>query len=119
MERLRIYQQALILVDKIYALINNNQKLLKDFSINDQLKRASISVAINIAEGYCRSLKHFQNYLKISSGSANETVALLQIINLVHNVNTLQLQQEYKILGKMINAFSNNLITIKHEKSGG
>ena len=109
MEKLRIYQKALELVKEIYLLIRNSPQLSKDHSLNDQLKRASISIALNIAEGYCRSKKHFQNYLQISSGSANETVAILHIINLVYGINTSLLQEEFKILGKQINAFSKTI----------
>ncbi len=97
------------LVAKVYILIKNNPQLAKDFSLNDQLRRAAISIVANIAEGYCRTKKQFQNYLQIASGSANETVALLQIITLVYKVETSELQNEFKILGKQINSFSNSL----------
>lgn len=106
MEKLRIYQKTLELVAKIYQLIRNNPSLAKDYSLNDQLRRAAISILANIAEGYCRSKKQFQNYLQIASGSANETVALLQVIALVHRINTSVLQEEYKLLGRQINSFS-------------
>lgn len=109
MKKLIIYQKALELVSKIYLLIKNNPQLAKDFSLNDQLKRAAVSILANIAEGYCRSKKQFQNYLRIASGSANETVALLQIINLVYFIDTSSLQEEFIILGKQINSFSRTL----------
>ena len=106
-EKLRIYNTALILVKEIYSLINSNVILRKDFSLNDQLKRATISVVLNIAEGNGRSKKLFQNYLKIAVGSTNETIACLQIINTVYLINTTQLQHKYTILAKQITAFSN------------
>lgn len=109
MEKLRIYQKALELILKIYKLIRDNPSLAKDFSLNDQLKRAAVSILANIAEGYYRSKKQFQNYLKISSGSSNEIVALLQVIALVYSIETMDLQDEYKLLGKQINAFSKTL----------
>jgi four helix bundle protein len=109
METLIIYKKALELVKKIYILINNNPKLRTDFSLNDQLKRAAVSVATNIAEGYCRSKKSFNNYLQISSGSTNEMVTLLKIVNLVYEVNTADLQEEYRYLGKQIISFSKTL----------
>lgn len=111
MEKLRIYQKALELVAKIYQLIRNNPQLAKDYSLNDQLKRAAISIVTNIAEGYCRSKKQFRNYLQIASGSSNETVALLQIITLSYQIETFILQEEFKFLGKQINSFSKNLIS--------
>ncbi|PIU37106.1 four helix bundle protein [Candidatus Roizmanbacteria bacterium CG_4_8_14_3_um_filter_34_9] len=105
-EDLRIHKKALELVKQIYLLIKDNPKLSRDFSLCDQIKRASVSVVTNIAEGYFRSKKQSQNYLEISSGSSNEVVSLLRIIYLVYEINTSELIQEYIILGKQINAFS-------------
>lgn len=105
MEKLRIYQDSLKLVAKVYLLIKSNPKLAKDFSLNDQLKRAAISVVANIAEGYKRTKKQYKNYLQIASGSCNEVVALLQVVDLVYKVDTKSLQDSFKVLGKRINAF--------------
>ena len=109
MKKLIIYQKALQLTVNVYLLIKNNPKLAKDFSLNDQIKRATISVVANIAEGYCRSKRQFIIYLQIASGSANEMVALLQIINLVYKIDTCSLQEDFKYLGRQINSFSSNL----------
>lgn len=49
---LKIYKKAIQLVSKVYQLIENNPKIIKDFSLCDQLKRASISVATQ----YCRRI---------------------------------------------------------------
>lgn len=103
---LRIYQKALELVKTIYLLIKSDFKLSKDYSLCDQIKRASVSVAANISEGFFRSRKQTKNYLEISSGSTNEVVTLLKIIFMVYEVDTNELQDEYIILGKQINSFS-------------
>jgi len=105
-EDLKIYQKAIELVGKIYELIKNNKALYNDFSLSDQIKRASISVATNISEGYCRSKKYFKNYLKIASGSANEVITLLLIIEKVYKIDTNFLQKEYQILAKQISSFA-------------
>lgn len=106
LENLKIYLKAIELVKKIYNLINNNPILKADFSLSDQLKRASVSVATNIAEGYFRSKKQTKNYLEISSGSTNEMVTLLKIVETVFDIKTDQLQSEYSVLGKQINSYS-------------
>ncbi len=103
---MRIYNKSLEFVARIYMLIQQNHNLSKDYSLCDQIKRSSVSVATNISEGYCRSKKQFKNYLDISKGSTNETNTLLQIIELVYPINTLILQEEYDHLGKQISAFS-------------
>ncbi len=111
-DELKIYNQALNLVKEIYLLIKNNYRLSKDFSLCDQLKRASISVLTNISEGYFRTKKQFKNYLQIASGSANEVVSLLKIINLVYQIKTKTLEEKFIILGKQINSF-NKLLSKK------
>lgn len=111
MEKLRIYNISLELIARIYQLVRNNPQLARDYSLVDQIRRAAISIAANIAEGYCRSKKQFRNYLQISSGSANEVVALLHIITLVYKIDTISLQNEFKMLGRQINSFSKNLIS--------
>jgi four helix bundle protein len=111
MKNMKIYQTALDLIGVVYAVCDDNAALRRDYSLSDQIKRASVSVACNIAEGYCRSRKQFQHYLEISSGSTNEVVALLHVIQMVYKQDTLLLQEKYTILGRQIRAFSKNLIT--------
>jgi len=105
-DNLRIYKKALELVKKVYQLIKENPQLAKDYSLCDQLKRAAVSVVTNISEGYFLSKKQSQHYLEIASGSANEVVTILKIINLVYEIDTHFLQEEYIVLGKQINTFS-------------
>lgn len=109
MERLRIYQTALDLILEVYKIIEVNKDLAKDWSLCDQIKRASVSVISNIAEGYLRSTKQFKNYLQIASGSANEVVAQLQVVSKIYNIRTDNLQESYKILARQIGAFSKKL----------
>ena len=105
---LKIYIKSLDLVKKIYQLIKNNPNLMKDFSLCDQIKRASVSVPANISEGYMRIKKQFQYHLDVSSGSSNEMVTLLTVVFLVYEIKTIELQEEYIILGKQIISFSNS-----------
>ncbi len=108
LEDLKIYKKAIELTRKVYGLIHENQALARDYSMSDQLKRASVSVATNIAEGYFRSKRQSKNYLEIASGSTNEMVTLLKIVFEVFNIDTYELQNEYIILGKQINSYSNS-----------
>lgn len=96
------------LVCKVYRLIRLNIALQHDYSLCDQIKRATVSVVVDIAEGYFRSKKQSQNYLKISLGSTNEVVTLLRIIQLVYAINTAELQNSFLNLGKQINSFSSS-----------
>lgn len=105
-EKLHIYQQALTLVKEIYHLIETNKKLQKDFSLCDQIKRAAVSVATNISEGYLRSTKQSKNYLQIASGSSNEVVTLLQVIEIIYQADVRDLIGDYQTLGKQIGSYS-------------
>jgi four helix bundle protein len=71
----------------VYQLVNNfvrETSLLTDrfgpkqFALSDQLRRASLSISANIAEGYGRwHIKEKSQFYRIALGSASECVALL------------------------------------------
>jgi len=48
-EEIRAWQSAREVVNKIYE-ISQGEKFKKDYSLGDQIKRASISIMSNIAE---------------------------------------------------------------------
>lgn len=50
-EDLEIWQKAVELADELYDLCMKDQ-LKRDFSFQDQLKRAELSISNNIAEGF-------------------------------------------------------------------
>lgn len=79
-EDLRCWQEARQLVKNIYQLTAFG-KLSKDYGLKDQLQRASVSIMINIAEGFSRyHKKEFIRFLNISQSSASEVKSLLYII---------------------------------------
>ena len=54
---------------------------VKDYSFKDQVKRAGLSIILNIAEGSAmRSDKEFARYLEKSLGSTNEVEACLEVM---------------------------------------
>jgi four helix bundle protein len=76
---LRVWQRAVELVDKVYAL-SDKFPPEERFALASQLRRAAISVAANIAEGHARSTTgEFSNQLSVARGSAAEVEALLII----------------------------------------
>lgn len=78
-EDLRVWQKGIELVKHIY-LVTEESKLSKDFGLRDQLRRASVSVPTNIAEGFERySRKEYLNFLNIAKASAGEVRSLLRV----------------------------------------
>ena len=78
-EEIRAWQSAREVVSRIYK-ISQGEKFRRDYSLGDQIKRASISIMSNIAEGFSRqSRKEFIQFLFIAKGSAAEVQSQLYI----------------------------------------
>jgi len=77
-EGLNVYQESLVFVDFIYTLTTTWPKT-ETFGLMDQIKRASVSITLNIAEGSSRTKKDFKHFLTLSRGSCYECYAILQI----------------------------------------
>ena len=77
--KLSVYQKAMDLVVEIYKLLKKFP-LEERYALCDQIRRASISVPSNIAEGMGRfSDKEKIHFLEISNGSLMETMCQLEI----------------------------------------
>lgn len=76
---LHVYQQARVLTNLVYSLTRNSA-FTRDRSLQDQLRRATVSVLSNIAEGFERgSDKAFAQALTIDKGSCGEVRAQMAI----------------------------------------
>lgn len=77
-ERLEVWQKAMDLVDDVYLII---KRLPKEelYGLTGQLRRAVVSIPLNIAEGQIRGGKEFGRFLNIARGSAHEVNCILQI----------------------------------------
>jgi four helix bundle protein len=80
-EEIKAWQLAKGLVTTIYRS-SENGRFAKDYSLRDQIRRASVSVMSNIAEGFERgSDKDFQRFLYMAKGSAGEVRSHLFVAN--------------------------------------
>jgi four helix bundle protein len=77
-EKLEVYQKA---VEFAYLIMVITSKWPREyqFSPADQLRRASLSISLNIAEGSSRTRKDFQRFLNIARGSSYECIPLIQL----------------------------------------
>lgn len=78
-EKLNAWQEARKLVANVYRLLEKFPKT-ENYALCDQLRRASISVPSNIAEGTGRmAVKEQIHFLEIAFGSLMEVYCQLQI----------------------------------------
>ncbi len=72
-EEIVSWQKSRELNLNIYSLTNKNETFKKDFGLRDQIRRSSISISSNIAEGFERqTTKEFIRFLYIAKASAGE-----------------------------------------------
>lgn len=107
---LEIYLESLKLVKDVFDLCKISN-LAREYSLCDQIKRASVSA--NIAEGYGRRTKaDFAQFLSIALGSCNEVVAFIDVISLIFPaIEAKDLQSKYEVLGRRIFTFRKSLTT--------
>ena len=78
-EEIEAWQEARELVKQVYSL-SNAAGFSRDFGLRDQVRRASVSIMANIAEGYERGgRKEFVQFLSIAKGSAAEARSHLYV----------------------------------------
>jgi four helix bundle protein len=84
---LKVWQEAMELVLNIYKISENFPKQ-EMFGLTSQIRRASVSVPSNIAEGAGRrSEKEFGRFLYISLGSLAELETQLEIAKRLNYIN--------------------------------
>lgn len=110
-KKLEIWQEAIDLIKIVYQTIEKLPKS-EEFNLKSQLKRAVVSVALNIAEGKNRkSSKDFAHFLNLSSSSLAEVDAILCIcVELGFLEDNLELNDKINILNRRINAFASKLL---------
>ena len=76
-EDIEAWQKARTLTKTIYSL-SQQGAFSKDFGLKDQIRRASVSIMSNIAEGFQRSgTGEFIQFLSIAKGSVGEVKSQL------------------------------------------
>jgi four helix bundle protein len=78
-EELIAWQKARLLAKQVYH-VTNTGKFAKDYGFRDQIRRASVSVMSNIAEGFERgSRPDFHRFLVIAKASCAEVRSQLYL----------------------------------------
>ena len=103
-EKLEVYQKAIDFADKITT---TTEKLPRGYYfLTDQLNRAALSIATNIAEGNGRFTKaDRKNFFIIARGSVQECVPLLELAvrrKLIKPDDHQRLRNDLEEIAKMI-----------------
>ena len=109
------YQKA----KELYKLISDEIVVtLTDRVIKDQLRRASLSIVLNIAEGTSRLSKADQRHFFVTArGSVYECYVIIDLLNIpdsdVYKSVQTQLEEVSKMLYALIKRLSNPDTTVK------
>lgn len=100
-EEIQAWQKAREITKKIYSM-SNKDNFAKDFSLRDQMKRASVSIMANIAEGHGRrTTAEFANFLNIARGSAIELQSHLYVALDLNYINQNEFNETYEMLDEV------------------
>ena len=102
---LRVYQNSISLLKELYLLMDSFPTK-EQFALCDQLRRASVSIPSNIAEGMSRSSdKKKVHFLEISYGSLMEVLCQIEIskeLNYISNEQFMSIEDQITIIAKQL-----------------
>jgi four helix bundle protein len=112
-KELEIWKRIRIFCSEIYVLTSKFPKN-ETFWLTNQLRRASVSIPSNIAEGSSRkSNKYFTSFLEITLGASYEIETQLLIAFDLKFINKIELNQVSKELEEIIKMISKFKSTLK------
>jgi four helix bundle protein len=101
-EELECWKRSRLFNNEIYKITKNNY-FKEDYDLRRQIRRASISISSNIAEGFERNTDNeFKHFLYIAKGSAGEVRSQ---IYLAFDLNYID-KQTYQSLLKNVSTIS-------------
>ncbi len=110
-EKLKVYQKAVAFADAVCTLTKSFPRGY--FFLADQLNRASLSIAANIAEGNGRFTKpDRRNFFGIARGSVQECVPLLEVAHrqkLLNEDAHQQMKADLEEIAKMLSGLIKGL----------
>ena len=111
-KELEIWKKSRLFCSEIYKITSNFPDSEK-FGLTNQLRRASVSIPSNIAEGSSRSSnKDFARFLQITLGSGYEIKTQLLIaydLKFINNEDLEKLSQNLESIIKMTSKFKSTL----------
>lgn len=111
-ENLEVWQKA---VDFVVVIYEHTRDFPSEerFGLTSQIRRASVSIPANIAEGAARQTdKEFLQFLAIAQGSCSEVETELLIgmkLGFLEEANYLKLKESADSIGRMLGGLSKHL----------
>ena len=108
-ENLEVYKKAIVVADELSTLTESFPK--GSYYLTDQLNRAALSIATNIAEGNGKYHKADRiNYFRITRGSTFECVPILELCKrkrLIKEDDCKAFKERLDEIGKMLSGLMN------------
>lgn len=100
-EEIEAWKTAYDATLRIYRLTDNG-RFSKDYGLRDQIRRASVSIMANIAEGHGRrSNSEFANFLNLARGSAHEVQSHLYVASGLGYIEKVEFDELYQALAEV------------------
>ena len=100
-EKLEVWKLSLRIIKEVKK-ITKKLPLEKKYILTDQIRRAVLSIALNIAEGFGRqSKKDFRRFISNAIGSALEVIACLKIARDLNYVNDKEVESLDELLKEL------------------
>ena len=113
-EEIIAWQKARELNAEIYRITTDNSLFAKDYGLRGQMRRASVSITSNIAEGFEReTTKEFIRFLYIAKASAGEFRSQLYLasdLNYISDDEFLKLNLKINEISKLLSGFIKYLV---------
>jgi four helix bundle protein len=108
---LHVWQNAVDFVVKLYRLTASFPKS-ENYGLTSQMRRASVSIPSNIAEGHVRSRKEYAHFLTVALSSLAELETQMEIarrIGFMSQSDFDNLSEELTIIGKQLNVLTSRV----------
>jgi four helix bundle protein len=109
-QNLKVWEKGHKLVLLIYHLTDNFPKHER-FGITQQIRRSSVSICANIAEGHRKTRKDFLRFLDIAQGSLEETKYYIILSHdlTYHSLNLDDIMAQINEIGRMLTGLSKSI----------
>lgn len=111
-EDLNVYKESQTFSEQVYAITKSWPKD-EMFGLTNQVRRAAVSICLNIAEGTSRTKKDFAHFLDLARGSCFECVSILKIAKTINYITGEQynfLYSQTEVISKMLSGLKTTLL---------